>query len=739
MGLKVIPSDFSSLEPGEKRIANRLNSLYSNVDYNCYLYVQPRLKKLNPDFLLIDAYKGICIIEVKDWSIGYIKGIHNSFVIDIKGRRIHNPVFRTNQYFNFAKRILQSEPFFIDEKGLFKLKIHSKVIFTNLNAKEIESLNPYLYQPPTECISAEQIRALPFDTLFSTDTRFLDENTISTIRGTLFPEIRVKPVQTELWQFNRKNPLENHVIHTLDAVQEKFARRIPYGHYMITGVPGSGKTVILLSRAIHLLKENPTWKIRIVTYNRSLSRKLQNRFESLYEDLELMGVNYQNITISTFHNLAGEVSTITPPTVKTSDYWDIILPFNAIENAEPTYDAILIDEYQDFPDAWIKLCLLMCKKHEYNDLETENLFLAGDRLQSIYHDKDSSWKSLGVNIVGRSKLLKTSYRTGSTHINLALNYLIKDEKLKKEVESFYEGRNGICCNYKTENSVDFINGDLNTINEYLSDLFLNKKYNPEDVLVLVPNVKGSNNKDEVYHKLDDKLKLISVASKDIEPDKMTITTYHSSKGLECKVCLLLNVDNLTDKKLLYVGMTRASEKLCIHSFLPGGGEAFKELFSSYQEITAPIKSDTLSSVNFDSVMEEETSYAENIQEKYPNTYKPWKEREELELIELHNSGKEIDEIAKLLGRKRGGIRARLKKLGIISNDADSTRKNVKDETKYSEKSKHPVKNNLYNEDKKPRSIKPNKEEKDVEDLKTPPIIQEGSIRSAFRKLRGFFK
>ena len=247
----------------------------------------------------------------------------------------------------------------------------------------------------------------------------------------------------------------------------------------------------------------------------------------------------------------------------------------------------------------------MCKKHDYNGQQTENLFLAGDRLQSIYNDKDSSWKSLGVNIVGRSKLLKTSYRSGSTHINLALDYLMKDEKLKKEVEKFYEGRNGICCNYKTENCVDFISGGMDTINRYLSDLFLNQKYNPEDVLVLVPNIKGPNNKDEIYQKLDDQLKLISVASKEIEPNKMTITTYHSSKGLECKVCLLLNVDNLSDKKLLYVGMTRASEKLCIHSFSPGGGKTFKELLSCYKEITAPIKSDILTSAGFDSAMEEE--------------------------------------------------------------------------------------------------------------------------------------
>jgi superfamily I DNA and RNA helicase len=545
---------------------------------------------------------------VKDWSISYIKTIHQSYVIDIKDMQHNNPVVRTNQYYNCTKRILQSEPFFIDANGFFNLKLYSKVIFTNLNSKELERFNPNLYQPPTDCISSDQIGTLTFDTLFSTDTRFLDENTISAIRGTLFPEIRVKPIQTELWEFNRKNPLENRVISTLDAEQEKFARKIPYGHYMITGVPGSGKTVILLSRAIHLIKENPTWKIRILTYNRSLARKLQNRFESLYEKLELMGVNYQNVTISTFHSFASEVSTITPPLIKTRDYWDIILPFNAIDNAKPTYDAILIDEYQDFQDAWIKLCLLMCKKYNYNGQQTENLFLAGDRLQSIYNDKDSSWKSLGVNIVGRSKLLKISYRSGSTHINLALDYLMKNEKLKKEVEKFYEGRNGICCDYKNENSVDFISGGSDTINGYLNDLLFNKNYNPEDVLVLVPNSKGPHNKDEIYQKLDFQLKSISIASKEIELNKMTITTYHSSKGLECKVCILLNVDNLSDKKLLYVGMTRASEKLCIHSFSPSGGKIFKELFSCYKEIITPIENGILTKTSFSSSIEKEVPF-----------------------------------------------------------------------------------------------------------------------------------
>ena len=56
-------------------------------------------------------------------------------------------------------------------------------------------------------------------------------------------------------------------------------KEFPLGTYMVTGVPGSGKTVILLSRDIYLVKENPNWRILILTYNKSLSHKLNTQLE----------------------------------------------------------------------------------------------------------------------------------------------------------------------------------------------------------------------------------------------------------------------------------------------------------------------------------------------------------------------------------------------------------------------------------------------------------------------------
>ena len=64
-------------------------------------------------------------------------------------------------------------------------------------------------------------------------------------------------------------------------------------------------------------------------------------------------------------------------------------------------------------------------------------------------------------------------------------------------------------------------------------------------------------------------------------------------------------------------------------------------------------------------IQEKTYSIESIREKHLNAYKPWCKDEESLLTDYFNSGKKTKEIANLLGRQSGGIRSRLKKLGLI--------------------------------------------------------------------------
>ena len=65
-----------------------------------------------------------------------------------------------------------------------------------------------------------------------------------------------------------------------------------------------------------------------------------------------------------------------------------------------------------------------------------------------------------------------------------------------------------------------------------------------------------------------------------------LTTYHSSKGLEAKVVFLVAIDKIfvsdfeaeqLKRKIIYVGMTRASERLYIYNELADYGPYSQEL------------------------------------------------------------------------------------------------------------------------------------------------------------------
>jgi predicted Holliday junction resolvase-like endonuclease len=54
-----------------------------------------------------------------------------------------------------------------------------------------------------------------------------------------------------------------------------------------------------------------------------------------------------------------------------------------------------------------------------------------------------------------------------------------------------------------------------------------------------------------------------------------------------------------------------------------------------------------------------------IQETHPRAYKPWIESEDEQLIQRYEQGVTINDLAREFQRKPGGIRSRLKKLGLL--------------------------------------------------------------------------
>ena len=205
--------------------------------------------------------------------------------------------------------------------------------------------------------------------------------------------------------------------------------------------------------------------------------------------------------------------------------------------------------------------------------------------KKYYNPTAINWnQDIGLDMRGRSKIFKQSYRAGKEHLAFSLKYLMEDSSLKKEVEKFYEGSEEIESKTKTVNSLVFVEGQFQEVIRQVNSL-LNEGYIYSDILILANTWKEAK---RFYAYLPPYLKEKSKVSKDVEEGIMNITTYHSSKGLENKISFLLNVDTIHEKKLLYVGTTRASEKLYIHStsFSRGVGQSLKNLVSLDYELSS---------------------------------------------------------------------------------------------------------------------------------------------------------
>ena len=100
----------------------------------------------------------------------------------------------------------------------------------------------------------------------------------------------------------------------------------------------------------------------------------------------------------------------------------------------PKFDAILIDEAQDFAPSWIAVVNKLLKPGG-------NLFMVDDPTQSIF--RYFTWRQRGVEVVGRTRYLKLPYRN-TREIYTAAQAIIKDDpqlisQLESEGEEFLSG------------------------------------------------------------------------------------------------------------------------------------------------------------------------------------------------------------------------------------------------------------------------------------------------------------
>jgi superfamily I DNA/RNA helicase len=559
---------------------------------------------------------------VKDWKLDTIRCIDKiSAQIHVNGavKTVANPLEQARQYTMTVVNKLAEDPQLCDASGNYQGKLSFPygygVVLTNITRKQLDGVlseeEQSLILPGRLVICkdemTESVDALDFQErlwgMFQYDfKRPLTLPQIERIRWHLFPEIRIGDRQTTLFSdFEEKGGGQAvpetipDLIRVLDLEQETLARNLGSGHRVIHGVAGSGKTLILGYRCVHLA-EMLRKPILVLCYNITLAARLR----SFIAERGLEG----RVNVHHFHEWCGEqlrtyhvelADTGGQPWVRQVEAVIQGVDDGRIPRAQ--YGAIMIDEGHDFEPEWLKLVTQMV------DPTTDSLLLLYDDAQSIYRKSrglDFSLSSVGIKAAGRTSILRLNYRNTREILQFACDFASQfmgakaaDDDHIPMIQPETGGASGPGPHFKqclsTGEEIDYTMTCITKWHkrgDFLGDIAvicMNKDHGKRVALALkllgVPHLLMAEPSTKRTY--------------DPRKPRINILTVQSSKGLEFRTVILIGLGQLDASetktahhmKLLYVGMTRAKERLMITA---SGQNEFTEKLSSMTELACAV-------------------------------------------------------------------------------------------------------------------------------------------------------
>jgi len=573
---------------GERRFAHRLETLLE-ADYLCWYDVPVGTKYQHPDFLVLHPRRGLLVLEVKDWTREYIQHINPvsvTLLTPTGPKEVGNPLEQARQYAFGVKNALERDSQLIAPTGhahCGKLicPYGFGVVLSAITRKQFDDtdlgdvLPSHLVICKDEMIEgaeAEEFQQRLWGMFTVEFPHTLTLPQVERIRWHLFPELRIS--QGSLFEKAKTGATDESIGDTLlrvmDLQQEQLARSLGDGHRVIHGVAGSGKTLILGFRCEQLAK-TLTQPILILCYNVVLAAKL----EQLMAERGLA----ERVVVRNFHRWC--IDQIThyhvPKPLEGDGFFERLVStvMTAVERGQiprAQYGAVLIDEGHDFEPDWFKLVTQMI------DPASKSLLLLYDDAQSIYGKKrpgNFSFKSVGIQAQGRTTILRVNYRNTNEILDCAYSFardilapVDAEEDGVPLVKPEMAGRHG-------ERPQIVRLGSLKAEVKYIAEqlAWLHDRRRPWNQMAILYKARFITA--EIINALDqmnipyDWLSDRDSKRFDSLRESVKIMTLHSSKGLEFPVVAIAGLgfmpykqeEAADDARLLYVGMTRATEHL----------------------------------------------------------------------------------------------------------------------------------------------------------------------------------
>jgi AAA domain/UvrD-like helicase C-terminal domain/Nuclease-related domain len=581
---------------GEKRVFRILSKLPDD----CLVYYEPVVRRRYPDFIVILQELGVLIVEVKDWRLAELASVTADRVVMSRRGVDTEALHPSKQARGYMHRLMDEcrrhpqASILMQKDGPYANRYafpfcHIAVL-SNINRSQIEREAPELGRifPTGATVTRDQLAE--WDTLdaeallarlkscFDPWWAFprLTPRQVDVLRAVIHPEIVIRSSETELT--------------VLDLRQELNARAIGDGHRIAYGVAGSGKTVLLIARA-KLLAEEPAKRILLLCYNRLLAEHLASSMDT-----------HRHVKVMTFHGWGVRNGIDFRDGEDDGAFGERLL--GTLKNGgrdRGQFDAVLIDEAQDWPCSWFQ-----CAKLALREPDTGDLLIVGDGSQSLYRKRDFTWADAGIHALGRTINKKfdldRNYRNTAEILRAARPFAAKlthgaggvaalpvdpETALRNGPEPLIVKLDDALseCHYAAALIETWLRGGIDIRGR-------RARIKPTDIAVLYPRRHPGATVQALCDRLEGFTRAVLPAGKQptgsLKDEAVRILPIHSARGLQFRIVLLLwagllpsgfnNASDSTDRGLLYVALTRAEDVLVVlHS---AGSPYVSELYQA---------------------------------------------------------------------------------------------------------------------------------------------------------------
>lgn len=314
---------------------------------------------------------------------------------------------------------------------------------------------------------------------------------------------------------------------------------------MIAGGAGTGKTLLAREKAVRLAQEG--MRTLLVCFNRGLADHLREQCDGI-----------ENLDVASFHQvchrwlerarkeLGQDCLADNRSRYPTADEYNQLMPLalaDAIYALGPAYDAVIVDEAQDFGDEyWMPVEMLL------TDIENGLLYVFLDENQDIYS------RSGQIPIKGEPVVLDRNCRTSAAIHRAAYRHYRGTEVLASDIE-------GLPIEVVTAGDLD---RQAKSISAIVTRLVSEERVAPHHIGILICD---SANKLVCEQALKKQIFPRAVSLDHLEgyrEGSVTVDTVRRFKGLERQVIVLWGFDRSdpdADRETLYVGMSRSTSVL----------------------------------------------------------------------------------------------------------------------------------------------------------------------------------